>query len=200
MMKTWTVLALILPLAACTSLTTETERETVAAFDLTDLDRDGVITARDNCLDSVTNSEVDNGGCGGSAYKALQQDIIILFAHDRSEITPKYRDEINQMATFMKQNPDLKLLLEGHASKVGSDEYNLALSKRRAEAARRALMKAGVEGNHLEIIGYGESKPLLMGEDEQSAAANRRVVGALTSMKEGARMRWNVYSVENSDK
>lgn len=198
-MKIWTVLALILPLAACTSLTTEPERETVAEYDLTDLDRDGVITARDNCLDSVTNSEVDNGGCGGSEYEALQQDIIILFAHDRSEITPKYRGEINQMATFMKQNPDLKLLLEGHASKVGTEEYNLALSKRRAEAARRALMKAGVEGNHLEIIGYGESKPLLMGEDEQAAAANRRVVGALTSMKEEARMRWNVYSVENSD-
>ncbi|MBR9857799.1 MAG: OmpA family protein [Gammaproteobacteria bacterium] len=199
-MKIWTLLALILPLVACTSLTTEPERETVAEYDLTDLDRDGVITARDNCLDSVMNSEVDNGGCGGSAYKALQQDIIILFAHDSSEITPKYRDEINQMATFMEQNPELKLLLEGHASKVGSNEYNLALSKRRAEAARRALMKAGVEGNRLEIIGYGESNPLLMGDDEQSAAANRRVVGALTSMEEGARMRWNVYSVENSDK
>ena len=199
-MKTWILLALIFPLSACTSLTTEPERETVAEYDLTDIDRDGVIAARDNCLDSVMNSEVDNGGCGGSAYKALQQDIIILFAHDSSEITSKYRDEINQMATFMEQNLELKLLLEGHASKVGSNEYNLALSKRRAEAARRALMEAGVEGSRLEIIGYGESNPLLMGDDEQSAAANRRVVGALASMKEGVRMRWNVYSVENSDK
>ncbi|GAA3701286.1 OmpA family protein [Oceanisphaera sediminis] len=199
-MKTWILLALMFPLMACTSLTTAPEQETVPAYDLTDIDRDGVIAARDNCLDSVTNSEVDNGGCGGSAYKALQQDIIILFAHDSSKITQKYRNEINQMATFMEQNTELKLLLEGHASKVGSDEYNLALSKRRAEAARRALMKAGIEGNRLEIIGYGESNPLLMGDDEQSAAANRRVVGALASMKEGVRMRWNVYSVEHSDK
>jgi OmpA-OmpF porin, OOP family len=200
MMKTWTLLALILPLAACTSLTSEPERETVAAYDLTDLDRDGVITARDNCLESTLNASVDNDGCQGNEDQTLKQDLIILFAHDSSVITAKYQDEINQMANFMEQNPGLMLLLEGHASQVGSEQYNLALSKRRAEAVRGALMKAGIQVSRLEIIGYGESKPLLMGEDEQSAAANRRVVGALTSMREGVRMRWNVYSVENPAK
>lgn len=198
-MKNWTFLALVLPLAACTSLTSEPERDTVAAYDLTDLDRDGVITARDNCLDSAGGALVDNDGCQGNESQALQQDLIILFAHDKADITPKYQDEINQMANFMEQNPHLWLLLEGHASKVGSEQYNLALSKRRAVAVRKALMQAGVSGERLDIIGYGESQPLLMEEGEQAAAANRRVVGALTSSREGVRMRWNVYSVESSD-
>ena len=196
-MKKWMMLALILPLSAC-SLTAEPEQETRAAYDLSDIDRDGVITARDNCLDSVGNSEVDNDGCGDKKYKALQQDIIILFDHDRSVIKRQYQGEINKMASFMAQNLDLKLLIEGHASQVGTEQYNLALSKRRAEAARGALIKAGINNSRLEIIGYGETKPLLMGDDEQSAAENRRVVGALTTIEESDRMRWNVYSVEKN--
>lgn len=196
-MKTWTVLALILPLAAC-SLTTAPEQETVAAYDLTDMDRDGVITARDNCLDSVVNSAVDNDGCGDKTYEALQQDIIVLFDHDRSVIKSKYQGEINRMASFMAENPELRLLLEGHTSRVGTEEYNLALSKRRAQAARSALIQAGIDSSRLEIIGYGETQPLLMAKGEQAAAANRRVVGALTAMRDEVRMRWNVYSVENS--
>ncbi|OYD25982.1 OmpA family protein [Oceanimonas baumannii] len=194
-MKTWILLALVLPLAGC-SLTAEPELETTPQYDLTDMDRDGVITARDNCLDSVMNALVDNDGCGGSENRVLQQDIIVLFAHDKSNIMPKYQGEINQMAAFMTDSPELKLLLEGHASQVGTESYNLALSKRRAETVRRALIQQGVAGERLEIIGYGESKPVLMGDDEQSAAANRRVVGALTNMTEGARLRWNVYSME----
>ncbi|MGB5853914.1 MAG: OmpA family protein [Oceanisphaera sp.] len=196
-MKKWMMLALLLPLSAC-SLTAEPEQETRAAYDLSDIDRDGVITARDNCLDSVGNSEVDNNGCGDKKYKALQQDIIILFDHDRSAIKRKYQGEINKMASFMAKNMDLKLLIEGHASQVGTEQYNLALSKRRAEAVRGALIKAGISNRRLEIIGYGETKPLLMGDDEQSAAKNRRVVGALTTIEENDRMRWNVYSVENN--
>ncbi|MFD1007140.1 OmpA family protein [Oceanisphaera ostreae] len=196
-MKKWMMLALILPLSAC-SLTAEPEQETRAAYDLSDIDRDGVITARDNCLDSVGNSEVDNDGCGDKKYKALQQDIIILFDHDRSVIKRQFQGEINKMASFMAQNVELKLLIEGHTSQVGTEQYNLALSKRRAEAARGALIKAGINNSRLEIIGYGETKPLLMGDDEQSAAKNRRVVGALTTIEENDRMRWNVYSVENN--
>ncbi|AEY02305.1 OmpA/MotB domain-containing protein [Oceanimonas sp. GK1] len=196
-MKTWILLALVLPLAGCT-LTAEPERDTMPEYDLTDLDRDGVITARDNCLDSALNSSVDNDGCGGSESRVLQQDIIVLFAHDKSNIMPKYQEEINRMAAFMAENTELKLLLEGHASQVGTPEYNLALSKRRAQAVRQALVREGVPAERLEIIGYGESKPILMGDDEQSAAANRRVVGALTNMTEGVRMRWNVYSMEPS--
>lgn len=196
-MKSWMMLMLALLLStaglmAC-SLTAAPEQETLMAYDLTDLDGDGVVSERDTCLDSVANEAVDNEGCGDKKYQVLQQDIIILFDNDKSIIKPKYQGEINAMARFMALHRDLKLLLEGHTSKVGTEPYNLALSKRRAETVREALMKAGVDSHRLQIIGFGATHPLLMGENEQVAAANRRVVGSLTSLSEGVRLRWNVY-------
>lgn len=196
-MKIWMMLALVLPLAAC-SLTSEPLQETVAAYDQTDLDRDGVITARDNCLESVPNAEVDNDGCGEQSVIALNQDIIVLFAHDSAAISSNFQSEISQMAGFMNQNPELRLLLEGHASQVGTAEYNLALSKRRAENVRNALINAGVSQDRLEVIGYGDTQPLLMAEGENRAAANRRVVGALATQQQEVGLRWNVYSVGQS--
>ncbi len=196
-MKIWMMLALILPLTAC-SLTAEPEKETVEVYDQSDLDRDGVITARDNCLESVLNAEVDNDGCGDVSSTSLKQDIIVLFANDSAAINSSYQSEIGQMAGFMNENSKLSLLLEGHASKVGTSEYNLALSKRRAETVKNALITAGVSAQRLEIIGYGSTHPVLMAEGEQAAAANRRVVGALTTEQHSVGLRWNVYSVEQN--
>ncbi|ART78942.1 OmpA family protein [Oceanisphaera avium] len=193
-MKIWMMLALLLPLTAC-SLTSESFKETPAAYDLTDQDRDGVITARDNCLDSVANAEVDNDGCGDASTVTLNQDIIVLFAHDSAVISAQYQSEISHMANFMNDNPKLKLLLEGHASQVGTQEYNLALSKRRAEAVKNALIKAGVSEARLEVIGYGSTQPVLMAAGENAAAANRRVVGALATQQHSVGLRWNVYDM-----
>lgn len=199
-MRKWMMLALVLPLSACT-LTAAPEQETVAAYDLTDVDLDGVITARDNCLDSVSNAEVNNDGCGDDSSAVLKQDIIILFAHDSTVISPNYQGEINKMASFMAENRELKLLLEGHASKVGTPAYNLALSKRRALVVKNALAAAGVDNHRLEIIGYGDTQPVLMaeGEDTDMAAENRRVVGALTAQHHGVTLRWNVYSFNRNN-
>ncbi|WP_116473570.1 OmpA family protein [Zobellella maritima] len=197
-MKSWILMLLLLPLVGC-SLTAEPERETVAAFDLTDPDWDGVVNAREQCGDSPSGAEVDNVGCHQGSTQELKQDLLVLFDHDSSAIKPEYRTAINDMAGFMTKTPEKLLLIEGHASKVGSEEYNLALSKRRAEAVRAALIKGGISGDRLDIIGFGESKPLIMvdnEEDEESAAANRRVVGALADSREGTRMRWTVYSME----
>lgn len=197
-MKSWIVMLLLLPLTGC-SLTAEPERETVPAFDLTDPDWDGVINAREQCGDSPTGAEVDNVGCHEGMNQVLKQDLLVLFDHDSATIKPEYRTVINDMARFMEQTPGKLLLIEGHASKVGSEEYNLALSKRRAVAVRAALIKGGISGDRLDIIGYGENKPLIMvenEEDEESAAANRRVVGALADSREGIKMRWTVYSME----
>ena len=196
-MKIWMMLALVLPLTAC-SLTSEPLQETEAAYDQTDLDRDGVITARDNCLESVLNAEVDNDGCGEASVVTLNQDIIVLFAHDSAAISPSFQTEITKMADFMNQNPQLRLLLEGHASQVGTAEYNLRLSQRRAENVRNALINAGIPQDRLEVIGYGNTKPVLMAEGEDIAAANRRVVGALATQQQEVGLRWNVYSVGNN--
>ena len=68
----------------------------------------------------------------------------------------------------------MKLRIDGHADERGSDEYNLALSKRRAAEAKRFLMQQGIEGGRLEVEGYGEEQPLDPASNEAAWSLNRR--------------------------
>jgi peptidoglycan-associated lipoprotein len=69
---------------------------------------------------------------------------------------------------------DLSIRIEGHADERGSDEYNLALSNRRAIAAMRYLVNQGIAQERLEAVGYGEERPLDSAETEAAWAKNRR--------------------------
>jgi len=74
----------------------------------------------------------------------------------------------------MQANPNLKLRVSGHADERGSDEYNLALGNRRAAAAKRYLENKGIDGSRIEVVSYGEERPLNPGTDETAYAQNRR--------------------------
>ena len=65
--------------------------------------------------------------------------------------------------------------MEGHADERGSREYNIALGERRANAVRDFLVLQGVSASSLEVVSYGEERPLATGSDESSYAQNRRV-------------------------
>jgi outer membrane protein OmpA-like peptidoglycan-associated protein len=65
--------------------------------------------------------------------------------------------------------------IEGHTDSRGDDAFNLDLSQRRTEAVRTYLINKGVEANRLEAKGYGETKPLVTGNNEAAWAKNRRV-------------------------
>jgi peptidoglycan-associated lipoprotein len=71
-------------------------------------------------------------------------------------------------------NPGVKIKISGHADERGSDEYNLALGNRRAAAAKRYLEGKGVDGSRIEVVSYGEERPLNPGSDESAYAQNRR--------------------------
>jgi peptidoglycan-associated lipoprotein len=68
----------------------------------------------------------------------------------------------------------VKVRISGHADERGSDEYNLALGNRRAAAAKRYLENKGIDGSRIEVISYGEERPLNPGTDETAFAQNRR--------------------------
>jgi len=78
------------------------------------------------------------------------------------------------MAAILVANPNVKLRISGHADERGSDEYNLALANRRAAAAKRYLESKGVDGGRMEVVSYGEERPLNPGSDEDAYAQNRR--------------------------
>jgi peptidoglycan-associated lipoprotein len=71
-------------------------------------------------------------------------------------------------------NSAVRLRISGHADDRGSDEYNLALGNRRAAAAKRYLENKGIDGSRIEVVSYGEERPLNPGTDESAYAQNRR--------------------------
>jgi peptidoglycan-associated lipoprotein len=98
----------------------------------------------------------------------------IHFALDRAELTPEARTTLAAKVEILRSSPGLTLRIDGHADERGSDEYNLALSKRRASEARRFMMDQGIEAARLETVGYGEEQPLDPGASEAAWAMNRR--------------------------
>lgn len=98
----------------------------------------------------------------------------VLFGFDRSDLTPAAREILSAKAEILRAVPTLTLRIEGHADERGSDEYNLALSNRRAASAMRYLVHHGVASSRLETVGYGEEQPLDPAENETAWAFNRR--------------------------
>jgi peptidoglycan-associated lipoprotein len=98
----------------------------------------------------------------------------IHFALDRSDLGPEARAILAAKLEILRSTPDLTLRIDGHADERGSDEYNLALSKRRAAEAKRFLMQQGIDSTRMETVGYGEEQPLDPGATEPAWAMNRR--------------------------
>ena len=103
--------------------------------------------------------------------------INIEFDTGKSNIKPQYHDELVKLADFMKQYPNLTGVIEGHTDSVGSEEYNLKLSDRRANSVRDYLVtKLGIDGSRLTAKGFGESRPEADNKTAEGRQRNRRVV------------------------
>lgn len=98
----------------------------------------------------------------------------ILFDFDRSDIRPIDRPILEGIADYLKENPKVFLLIEGHCDERGTNEYNLALGERRALSTRAYLANLGVEEHRMVTVTYGEEDPLDPGHTEEAYAKNRR--------------------------
>ena len=100
---------------------------------------------------------------------------LVHFAFDSASLTDEGRERVRAHAEYLKENPDIEVVLEGHADERGSREYNLALGERRAKSVRRILLVHGVDSERLEVVSYGEERPLRDASTEQAYQQNRRV-------------------------
>jgi peptidoglycan-associated lipoprotein len=98
----------------------------------------------------------------------------VLFDFDRSFIRPDARTVLQAKAEYMKANPGLRVVIEGHCDERGSRAYNLALGDRRAKAAKRYLIQLGVSADRMKTISYGKNRPLCTGHNEACWQKNRR--------------------------
>ena len=108
----------------------------------------------------------------------------IQFALDKSEILPVSFGLLDEVTKVMQENPHVqKISIEGHASDEGDENYNLTLSKARAEAVRAYLVKKGVAADRLSSTGFGEAKPLVPNDTPENREKNRRVEFNITKQE-----------------
>ncbi len=107
------------------------------------------------------------------ATKALAH--IIYFDFDQATIRAEFREVLNGHAAFLAQNPGAHIVLEGHADERGTREYNMALGERRGNSVSRYLVVQGVSVDAIEVVSFGEERPVNEGHDDASWAENRRV-------------------------
>lgn len=106
---------------------------------------------------------------------------MVHFDYDASSIRAEDRGILDTKAAILNANSALRLRISGHADDRGSDEYNLALGNRRAAAVKTYLANKGIDGSRLEVISYGEERPIANGQDETSWFQNRRAEFEVTA-------------------
>jgi peptidoglycan-associated lipoprotein len=98
----------------------------------------------------------------------------IFFDYDSYDIRSDAQSTISQDANFLNQHPGLKVVIGGYCDERGSTEYNLALGENRANAAKQALVTAGVSPERLRTVSYGKEKQFCTEHDESCWQLNRR--------------------------
>jgi len=100
----------------------------------------------------------------------------VFFATNESILTTRSRDTLRKQATWLRENSEINVVLEGHADERGTREYNLALGERRANAAKDYLMTYGVSSSRISVISYGKERPVDSGSNPLAWSKNRRSV------------------------
>lgn len=114
----------------------------------------------------------------------------LMFKINSSEISDSYKSDLSSAAEVFAKYPDTNIVIEGHTDDTGSDELNMNLSQKRAEAVRDFLVSKGVAANRLTTKWYGETQPKYPNDSEANREKNRRVelgVVANDQMKDEAK-------------
>jgi OOP family OmpA-OmpF porin len=138
-----------------------------------DDDADGVCDAVDECLNTPQGVRVDSIGCDCDYSLQLQ------FAFDSAKLSAMDMQELDKLVSGLKDGKlaSISGVVDGFTDSVGTDSYNLGLSKRRAESVVNYLQSRGVNvGSQFTVNGYGEANPVASNETEEGRAQNRRVV------------------------
>jgi outer membrane protein OmpA-like peptidoglycan-associated protein len=167
--------------------------------DLNDHDRDGVIEARDKCADTVLGATIDNYGCGAHTTIVEPFKVDIKFTNNSYDIPTSALPKIQQLASFLKKNTTLQVLIEGHTSKVGSAELNQILSINRAKAVESILVNDfKIANERVSSQGFGFERLADLGDTETAHANNRRIMAELSKTVHVDDMIWTIYTVDQA--
>ena len=152
------ILTLVFMFSCSTVPVEEVDSQQATTVDLTS-DSD---TSSEAASDPMSNVDI------GEPY------VKIYFDYDQDTLREDALSDLLKVSKLMKDNQKYTLLVEGHADERGTREYNLALSERRAKAVEDFLSASGVSSFNIEVVGYGEEKPVDNGSNESAWSQNRR--------------------------
>lgn len=135
-------------------------------------------------LDTAGSADTSGGAMTGNAGDAglgSSELTTVYFAYDSYSLTSEARNALKNNADWLKQNASARVQIEGHCDERGTNEYNMALGDRRANAVRNYLSRMGVESSRMDVISYGEERPSDSGHDEGAWSRNRRAVFVVLS-------------------
>lgn len=105
--------------------------------------------------------------------------IIVLqganFGFDSAELSPETRATLDEQAAILERESDVRVEIEGHTDSTGPEAYNQGLSERRAKAVEEYLVSKGISADRLEVMGYGQSRPIAPNDTKEGRTKNRRV-------------------------
>lgn len=138
-----------------------------------DSDMDGVVDGVDRCPNTLRNAEVDQYGC------VVKEQIVrlegITFKSGSADLTGNSVENLTDIASFLKNQPEVRLEIAGHTDSVGDASFNLGLSQKRADAVKYFLVRAGIAPERMRATGYGETDPIASNATAGGRAENRRV-------------------------
>lgn len=119
---------------------------------------------------------VDNASEMAARVAAARAVVLstIYFEYDADELRDDARASLDEKLRILNVNPDLRIRIAGHCDDRGSDEYNIALGRRRAETAKRYLTDRGIDGSRIETSTFGREHPAMLGTGEDVWSKNRR--------------------------
>jgi len=135
-----------------------------------------VETVKETPLKPIVDEPTTPRSMGAAEYNSQGLLKAVYFDFNKSDIRPDQRPTLQANADKLKANPlsGFKVLIEGHCDERNTNEYNLALGDRRANAVKQYLMTLGVPAARLRTISYGEERPADPGHNEEAWAKNRR--------------------------
>jgi len=152
------------------------------AVDL-DSDGDGVPDSLDQCPNTPKGIKVDRVGCPVPIPEKVSITLLVEFDFDKAVVKPQYHGDIEKVANFLKAYPKTTGELEGHTDSIGTEEYNMKLSMRRAESVKKYLVeKFNIDGSRLSTVGYGEARPVASNKTDAGRQKNRRVVANIVTI------------------
>lgn len=131
--------------------------------------------------------KTDDSAAKAAAIAAARATVLstIYFEYDADELRDDARASLDKKIAILNANPALRVRISGHCDDRGSDEYNIALGRRRSEQAKKYLADRGIDASRVETTTFGREKPAMQGTGEEAWSKNRRddfevIAGELT--------------------